>query len=801
MCGICRQEVMRSDSGKVLLLGRIKRNYVAICLLLLCKCTAITYLPNDEYFYDDTEIVVASGENRKTQNRIKAKTIDGVGFRSNQTFFGSRPEAWCYFIAGQPKESAFARRFIKNTLGEAPVLLSDVYPDRVAALLENKLRNEGYLTSTVTYRVKRNERKRSSRVVYNISLQRPYYLGNIRYPTIIDSIYTPVFNILSQASLLSAGQQYSLKRLQAELDRVEEGFRNSGFYFFSGNQLVFEADSSGKNHQIDLALTFNGPPPKRAGTVYKLNKPVIYFDRPWRGDTSSHYVDTISFPSLNLIYNTKKHKQVLRPNFLANIVALKEDKIFTLDSHETTRHFLMNLGLFHSISLSYTPTSPESDRLNPAIFLGSHQKKTFQSDLKLVSKSNGSLGPFVSVTFSDRNLMMGAERLDVTVSGAYETQISNKSTGTLDAFELELESSLVIRKLLLPLKPKPGGRKSLPSTIFELGANFRNRIDYYDVRAFNASIGYSWKHRDGRLHQFFPFDLSYMNTHNISDEFFDVLLLNPTLATSLQDQFIIASRYSYATEVRNTSLDKSEEDRRPSPSQVIFKGTLEQGGALLDAAISKARDDEERPYGILGSPYAQYIRGEANVRHYLTLNGHQKIVANILAAAGYAYGNAKTLPYVKQYSMGGASSIRAFPARTIGPGSYNYGQDPTRLEDTTSFTDQLGDIALQANIEYRFDIYKMFKGGLFVDAGNIWTVREDSVRPGSQFKSSEFYKQLGVGAGVGLRLALGFMLLRFDVAVPLKRQDTGWLLKSMEWNDSDWRKENIVFNIGVGYPF
>lgn len=777
-------------------------NYHTICLLVLfCQCTAIRYLPKDEYFYDDTEIAIVTGENRKAQKRIKSKLTDGVGFRDNQKVFGSRPEVWCHFIAGEPKEQAFIRDFIKNTLGEPPVFLSEVHPKRVAALLEDKLQNDGYLTSTVTYRVEVNERKRSSKVVYNILLRRPYYLGQVHYLPKSDSIYAPVFRLLSHSSSVSVGQQYSLNRLQGELNRIEKGFRNSGFYYFTRRLLVFEADSSRKNHRIDLALTFNGPRPDQAGKVYKLNKPVVFCDLPLSNDTSSNILDTISSPAIDVIYNTSKPKNVIRPDFLALIVDLKKDNIFTVDDHETTRNFLMDLGLFQSISMKYSPVSPDSGVLNPYIYLGFQRKKTFQSDLKVISKSNGTIGPFVSFTFADRNLMMGAERLDVTVSGGYETQISNQSTGTLNAFELELESSLIIRKLLLPINLRPGGRKSLPSTTFRLGANLQYRIDYYDVNAFNASVGYSWKYKRGTLHQLLPFDLSYMNTRNVSDEFYDVLLLNPSLAISLQDQFIIASRYSYTTDGRNVGIDPSVDDSQLSRSHFIFKATVEQGGNLLDAAFSRTENSRERPYEILGAPYAQYVRGETNIRHYFTVNRHQKVVSNILTAAGYAYGNAKTLPYIKQYSIGGATSIRAFPARTIGPGSYNYQEDEARQEDSTSFTDQLGDIELQANIEYRFDIYKIFKGGLFVDAGNIWTFREDSVRAGSQFKGSEFYKQLAVGAGVGIRLALGVLLLRFDFAVPLKRQDTGWLLKSMQWNNSAWRRENIAFNIAVGYPF
>ena len=180
---------------------------------------------------------------------------------------------------------------------------------------------------------------------------------------------------------------------------------------------------------------------------------------------------------------------------------------------------------------------------------------------------------------------------------------------------------------------------------------------------------------------------------------------------------------------------------------------------------------------------------------------HNKIATRFIAGIGYAYKNSTTLPYIKQFSIGGSSSIRAFPARSIGPGTYNVRDNIP--QDSTLFIDQRGDIKLEANVEYRFDIIKALKGAVFVDAGNIWLARVDPLRAGGEFKSSTFLNQIAVGTGVGLRLDFSFFVLRFDLAFPLRKPylDDPWVTDEIDFGSSAWRKENLIFNIAIGYPF
>jgi outer membrane protein assembly factor BamA len=209
---------------------------------------------------------------------------------------------------------------------------------------------------------------------------------------------------------------------------------------------------------------------------------------------------------------------------------------------------------------------------------------------------------------------------------------------------------------------------------------------------------------------------------------------------------------------------------------------------------------------LLNSPYSPYVMGSIDLRHYWTFDPRNKLASRIILGAGYAYRDSTTLPYVKQFSIGGSNSIRAFPARSIGPGTYSVrDEDPS----TTQFIDQRGDIKLEANIEYRFDITKIFKGAVFLDGGNIWLLKQDpdDPRDGGNFDAKTFLNQLAIGTGLGLRLDFSFFVLRLDTAFPLRKpylvkegQDP-WVIDDIDFGSSTWRKENLIFNIAIGYPF
>ena len=221
---------------------------------------------------------------------------------------------------------------------------------------------------------------------------------------------------------------------------------------------------------------------------------------------------------------------------------------------------------------------------------------------------------------------------------------------------------------------------------------------------------------------------------------------------------------------------------------------------LITTNVHGSPPTSDDQHNILDVPYSQYVRLRNEIRYFFRIGKKDQIGIRLINAAGVPYGNSSTMPYVKQFFVGGTNSIRAFRARTVGPGSYS---PPDTLSNV--YIDQAGDIKIETSIEYRFPIYGYLKGAVFIDAGNIWLVNEDDKRPGGKFDSKTFYKEFAVGSGFGIRLDFSFVVVRFDLAFPLRKpslpEGERWVFNKVQLGDASWRKNNIILNIAIGLPF
>lgn len=353
--------------------------------------------------------------------------------------------------------------------------------------------------------------------------------------------------------------------------------------------------------------------------------------------------------------------------------------------------------------------------------------------------------------------------------------------------------------------------KYLPQTQFKVAYSFQQRLQFFRLNSFMANIGYTWRETTLKTHELFPVEITYVKTGNKSLAFDSLLKINPALNSSFQNQFILGLRYGFTinTQLRD-DIDAKYNIKKTRKSNFYFNGTIELSGNIpnaLQSAFNMEKVDSIG-YTLFNAPYSQFIRPVVDFRYYYQLSKRNKIATRFTAGLGYALGNSTQLPYIKQFSAGGTNSLRAFPARTVGPGTYHYLDN-----DTLLFIDQRGDIKLEANVEYRFDMIGPLKGALFVDAGNIWSLKYDSLREGSQFQKDKFLKQIAVGTGVGLRMDFSFFVLRFDLAFPIRKvypidaTDTAqgnefrWAFDDINFGSKYWRRDNLVFNIAIGYPF
>jgi len=766
--------------------------------LLLSSCTAMKYVPEGNVLYTKSDVKLIPSGRVRAKKKIKELLYTNINPKPNTSILGMRPALWFYYIAGDPQKKGL-RMFIRNKLGQAPVYMEDVDADKTAELLKGHLKNNGYFHANVKSKIEVDDKKGS--VLFTAYVHRPYTIGNVSTPT-IDTLFTNI-DSLKKESFVKTGQRYNLERLKAEQERLEEALENLGFYFFDDRHLIYEADSTVGDNKVDLTLMLESGVPPKAKKIYYIDKIYVYPDYTLMLDTIP-YGDTLKIRGFHYIDRQKN----FRPSAITNVINIKPGRPYKRLDREYTLSHLMELGAFKFVNIRFVESKKDSAKLDANIYLTPFMKKSIRAEFQATSKSNNFVGPGLTVTFSNRNALRGSEKLDLTLSSGYEVQISRKTAGALNAIEIGGEARLSFPRILHPFKVRYPSKKYLPTTDIIMGSRIQQRLNFFNLNSFNLSYGYAWKENTLKHHEFYPVDINFVQLGKASTEFTEMLKKNVFLARSFENQFIPGARYSYTlnTQLNEKRVEKFRE-REFEPSHFYFNGKIDIAGNLIQALRGnsfKQDMSEATKENILGSPYSQFMRGEVDFRHYWQISERKQFVSRLNTGVGYAYGNAIVMPYIKQFAIGGSTSIRAFPARSLGPGTY-YVKNDSSSENRLLFIDQRGDIKIEANGELRLELSRTFKPAIFIDAGNIWLIRTDVTRPGGKFMKQEFMRELAVGTGVGLRMDFNFFVLRLDLAFPLRKP---WLPAGERWvhNDIDlgssrWRQDNLILNIAIGYPF
>ena len=371
----------------------------------------------------------------------------------------------------------------------------------------------------------------------------------------------------------------------------------------------------------------------------------------------------------------------------------------------------------------------------------------------------------------------------VGLTGGFEWQWGTKSESQLGTYSYQfgINSGLTFPRISIPFMQVKRNQLVTQRTSMAFDVSLLNRIAYYKMMSAKTLLQYQWGKTSNVQHSFTPVYVNSVNLLGTTPAFDSVVNDNIYIKKSFEEQFIIGPRYEFTY---NNTLESR-------PHNFMFIGGISTSGNVIDIFASMNKSDEERPYYFLKNIYSQFIKVTSDLRYYR--NGYNKsLVLRLYAGVGLPYGNSTALPYVEQFFSGGAYSNRGFTARYLGPGSYHE-------EDQSGYIDQSGDIKLEGNIEFRFDMSKVLKGALFIDAGNIWLVNEDINRPGAKFNPRTFYEQLAVSAGIGLRFDFSFFVLRTDFGLPIrnpyKTNDEYWLF------GSDNLLSGTLFHLAIGYPF
>ncbi len=750
---------------------------IPVIVIILQACNVKRFVPEGEILYTGAKVEISSDTLVKDMDKVQDEMEDLIRPEPNSKILGSRLGLLVHYKS-QRENPGFINKFLNKRIGEEPVYESDVNTIRTEDLIRNRLENRGFFFSTVGSDMEEKPEKKTAEAKYVIKLTEPYLLENF----IVDKDSLPIYNDIELTlpeTNIKEEMRFDLSALRAERERIDSELKNIGYYNFTSNFLIFEADTNQyKNKRFDLFLRLKNDIPKKSIIPYRITKVNVYPNHAPGEEYAkqdSTRLDQKSF---------FQKEEFFLPKRLLPYILIDEGDNFNPGNSRNTSRRLTSLGAYKFVNIRYDEIdSLATDSLGileANIFLTPLNKRAIRAELQAVTKSNNFAGPTLSATLVNRNLFKGGELLNLTVKGGYEFQIASGEQSGLNSILLGANADLIFPRVLFPISINNDWFKyAIPKTKVSLGVDYLSRSKLYSLTSATASFGYIWTANRFITHELTPLSVNYVNLSNTTEEFEQILEDNPFLRSSFNQQFIAGLLYSFTY---NGLIDAHK------THQFYLNANLDVAGNTLSLFSGEAEEGSSKT--VFGLEYAQYAKADVDIRYHLKVGSGQKIATRLFAGMGLPYGNSDIMPFSKQYFSGGPYSVRAFRIRSLGPGSFS----PEEGATVNPFFDRTGNIRLEANIEYRFPIYSFLKGAVFADAGNIWNTKENESLPGGKFES-DFMDEMGVGAGVGLRIDIQSFVIRFDLAAPMR---TPSLPEGERWN-LDYKKP--ILNFAIGYPF
>jgi len=755
---------------------------LGIAMLLFSGCTGLRSVNDNNYLYSGYAIKIDSMQHLGDRSGTMAELKSLIELKPNKKLLWMRPALSLYQMIEEPKRDSCFKYWLKYKLGKPPALITDLNLSNSATAIENRLQNRGNFRARAAYEVL--YKGKTAKVKFAVSPGAPYTVKSLTFPE-GDTGIANAIQKLNAGSLVKPGSIYLLKDFEKERKRIDEELKKIGYYYFNPDYLIFTADTTPGSRTIAVTLKVKPESPAKAWSAYRYNHVFVNDDY-----TAGNYQpDTTKFGSVFYLSTEKK----MKPKIIRDAIYFDRDSLYSQTDHYNTLRQLMGIGVYKYVSARFELADTTRNRLDVSLYLKPMKKISLSAELNGTVKSNNFAGPGFNLIYKNRNALHAAELLTVTLGESFETQFKGESKGQT-SFTTILDATLTLPRIVPFNFVKEMAKTYVPKTTISAGLGLFSRVDLYRLNSFNTSFGYNWRPNLKYTHTLKPIEVTYSRLANSTQEFEDYLDENPTVRKSFEEQFIVGGGYSFT----NNNLLSS------GSRHTLYLGeSIDIAGNLISAvttAIHGQRPDKENPYMLLGLPYSQFIRIKNELRYLYNPARKHQWAARFIASAGVPYGNSTTIPYVRQYFVGGTNSIRAFIARALGPGTYKPPEGEGDL-----YIDQAGDIKLETNLEYRFDIYRFMKGALFADAGNIWLVNEDPQRAGGKFNLNTFYREIAVGSGFGLRFDFSYIIFRIDVAMPLCKpylpEGSRWTLNQLDLGSKEWRKENFVWNFAIGYPF
>ncbi len=771
-------------------LGRLKI-LVLLLTVFLFSCSQVKFVPKDKYLINKVEV------NIDNPNLDKEVAKSYIRQKENYKILGFlKFHLFLYNLSSKKKTDDWLKR-----IGEAPQIYDQTLSNRSEEQLKQYANSKGFYRASVESSMDVNEKKQKAIIKYTLNSGERYTIRKLSY-NIKDTAFQRLYFSSSLKDEIKAGDPFDVDLMAKHQQDIVELFRNSGYYYFSKDNIKFVADTTAylKQALVDLIIRSsrnNQVDSSKVSTPYYLNH--FYFsilpgNSPVTSarDSSGIFSDTISWNS-NTVYQNEQIKYP--PSLFDRTMQLERGELYSNKAVENAFTAFNRLRQFRFVDIQFqeAPFARDTNWLDCYIRLAPLNKQSTSFDIEGTNTS-GNFGVAGNVTYMHRNLFRGAEIFELKFRGAFE-RLQHLDKGVPDYFntrEFGVESNFMFPKLLGPGNYIHNFERFLPKTVVTLGFNYQKRPEYTRTIS-NIKFGYDWKSTEDIRQIWNLLDYNKVRVYEYDPNFID----------GIQDLYIRSSFTDHLIFAMNYALVYNNQRLNTLKNYTYVRYNIESSGNLLWAlseVLSRDKFKETDSLGVVTAEYykafntrfAQYVKSDIEISHSHVLDDYSSLVGRVFLGIGVPYGNFGVLPFEKKYFTGGANGIRAWPVRSLGPGSFKASPE--------DYPNQTADIKLEANFEYRFNLIKFIDGALFLDAGNIWAIDKKDNREGALFKFNSFYKQIALGTGTGLRFDLTYFIFRLDLGMKLRDPSTtehnGWIVGSRALTNNDF---NLTF--AIGYPF
>ncbi len=783
--------------------------------LVLTGCSATRHVPQGQFLLDKVTISVEDSSD------VSARPLyNYLRQHPNHKVLGmARLQLGVYNLSGRDSTGKFNRWLRK--IGEEPVIYDSILTDQSARQLKQALVNSGYNDAKVEYSSESIKDKKIN-VAYRLYPGEPHVISSIAYefddPTLREIVLSDSLSLP-----VKAGGNLDLNILDAQRALVAEKMREKGYFAFTKEYVSFVADTVAGAKEVDLTMVLRNPrveqssdtPPTAQEPGGELTAPpaeqVLALIAPHRryvyrkvivvpdfspGDNTASFRftdrDTVNCQGLEILYGNDRY---LSPGAIAEQVFIRPGQIYSTSGIDRTYEALNRLSILRYVNILTRPAGQIGDMeaLDAYVLLSRTKKMGVTLELE-GTNSEGDFGVGGGVSYQHRNLAHGGEALTFKLRGAYKSLSGDFDNLINDNYtELASEVGITFPKFMAPFLKSSFKQRMRASTEFAVTFMRQERPEYTRIIAGGA-WRYKWADRSNRTRRTFDLiDLNVVNLPRSTIDFIDNIAPdNPLLRYSYEDHFIMRMGYTWYHTNRRPATSTFQR-LETQVNTFTVRAAAETAGSLLYALSSlTGQKREDGAYKIFGIQYAQYLKGEIDYTINHRFSDRNSISFHAGGGIAYPYGNSEMVPFEKRFYAGGANGVRGWGVRTLGPGAYD------SRNNVTDFINQCGDISLVLNLEYRNKLFWVFEGAVFIDAGNIWTIKNYPNQPGGFFRFKTFYKEIALAYGLGLRMDFNYFLLRLDMGVkahnPAYGQDR-WPLLDPSW------KRDVSFHFSVGYPF